>query len=82
VGTMHDRSAIDERQAELHRAHDMTPHSGTTPPAPDPQAALDAARHREGLARMLAPAEDARPNDAIRLVRLVSTCWYLWTVRP
>jgi hypothetical protein len=81
--SLHDTTRSDEAQAELgRRAHEMQPHPGSFPPAPDPQAALDAARHREGLARMLAPAEEARPNDAIRLVRLVSTCWYLWTVRP
>ena len=74
---MHEQTVVGELQAELSqvRAHEMIPHPGSLPAVPA-MTDLETLRHREGLARMLAPAEEARPNDAIRLVRLVSTCWY------
>jgi len=79
-------SLTDSTQAELGQVRGgiSGPYNPRTP-APPPVPAmtdLETLRHREGLARMLAPAEEVRPNDSIRLVRLVSTCWYLWTIRP
>lgn len=72
-----DSARADERQAELRRGRTMTPHT-PPPPALDAEA-LATAAHRAGLARMRAHSD---PPNVVRLLQVVSTCWYLWTVRP
>jgi hypothetical protein len=80
---LHDTTRADERQAELGQVRrgisgPYNPRTPAPPPAMDAEA-LATAVHRAGLARMRAHSD---PPNVVRLLQVVSTCWYLWTVRP